>query len=179
MLIKSALALFLLANFACAAQGNTSGVMRGTITAVVDGDTVKVRFEGNIPPGCKKTETVRLIGVDTPELTTDPPQFFAVEARDFTNQFWKSPVTLEFDQVSERRDKYGRLLAYVYVSGHSVPLNLLLIDEGCGRFYGAFEFEPARMTQFAISDVAAHVNRKGMWGMANERRSSHVDFSFP
>jgi micrococcal nuclease len=138
--------------------------MQGTITAVVDGDTLKIQFDGYIPPGCKKTETVRLIGVDTPELTTNPPQFFAVEAREFTNQFWKSRVTIEFDRVSERRDKYGRLLAYVYVRGRSIPFNLLLIDEGYGRYYGAFKFEPARMVQFEKAEVSAKLKHKGMWG---------------
>ena len=78
-------------------------------TRVVDGDTIIVRIEG-------KEERVRLIGVDTPE-TVHPKksvEYFGKEASEFTRKMVEGKkVILEYDW--QRRDKYGRLLAYVYL----------------------------------------------------------------
>jgi endonuclease YncB( thermonuclease family) len=135
------------------------------ITAVVDGDTVKIRFTEAIPGECAGEERVRLIGVNTPELTTKPPEYFAQEARDYTNRFWRSPVLIRFDEVSARRDVYGRLLAYVYISNLSGDnlLNLMLIENGYGRYYGNFDFEPSFMRDFLSAEIKAKTNKRGLW----------------
>jgi micrococcal nuclease len=79
------------------------------VTRVVDGDTVEVRVGGEV-------EDVRLIGVDTPETVKPdtPVECFGPRASAFTHK------ALEGERVrlvlgEERRDKYGRLLAYVYL----------------------------------------------------------------
>jgi micrococcal nuclease len=146
-----------------AAQNNGVPVYPAQITAVVDGDTVKIRFTGSVPPNCKQDETVRLIGVNTPELTANPPEYYAKEARDFTDKYWKADVGIAFDAVSAMRDKYGRLLAYVFVPGESAPLNLLLIGGGYGFYYGYFEFEKDKMRGFFNAEIIAKANKKGLW----------------
>ena len=81
------------------------------VTRVIDGDTLVVQGVG----------TVRLIGVDTPE-TVDPRrpvQFFGKEASAFTRRMAQGKVVrLEFDV--ERKDRFGRTLAYVYLPDATV-----------------------------------------------------------
>lgn len=93
------------------------------VTRVVDGDTIE------ISGGSK----VRLIGVDTPE-TVKPgvkPQPFGKEASDFTKSLLEGKeVNLEFDV--QEKDKYGRLLAYVYLPDGTF-VNAKLIEEGYAK----------------------------------------------
>jgi micrococcal nuclease len=83
---------------------------------VVDGDTIEVRLEGRI-------EDVRLIGVDTPETVKPdtPVQCFGERASHFTKRrLTGRRVRLVFGV--ERRDVYGRLLAYVYLARWTLHL---------------------------------------------------------
>ena len=82
----------------------------GTVTRVVDGDTVDVRVDG-------KVERIRIIGLDTPE-TVDPRkavQCFGREASAHAKELLPlgTPVTLEADPTQDSRDKYGRMLAFI------------------------------------------------------------------
>src|SRR3954449_5642826 len=78
-----------------------------TVTRVVDGDTIHVALGG-------ADETVRYIGIDTPESVkpNTPVQCFAEAASAANRRLVEGRrVVLTFD--AERRDRYGRLLAYV------------------------------------------------------------------
>jgi micrococcal nuclease len=95
------------------------------VTRVVDGDTLEARIGGEI-------EDVRLIGVDTPETVKpgDPVECFGRRASRFTKQrLQERRVRLVFGV--ERRDVYGRLLAYVYLDGRF--FNPALIRRGLAR----------------------------------------------
>ena len=95
------------------------------VTRVVDGDTIKVVINN-------KEESVRLIGIDAPE-TVDPRkpvQCFGNEASDrakliLTNQL----VRLESDVTQGNRDKYGRLLRFVFLQD-GTNFNKLMVSEG-------------------------------------------------
>ncbi len=90
------------------------------VERVVDGDTV-VLASG---------ERVRYIGMDTPELhhPRKPVEAYAREAMEFNRRLAEGkPVRLEFDV--ERRDKYGRLLAYVYLQDGTF-VNAELVRQG-------------------------------------------------
>ena len=93
------------------------------VARVIDGDTFEIINKG-------KSEKVRLIGVDTPE-TVKPNsgvQPFGPEASSFTKKMIEGKlVRLEFDV--QERDKYGRLLAYVYLEDGTL-LNSRLLEEG-------------------------------------------------
>ena len=85
-----------------------------TCIRVVDGDTIIL----------SNGERVRLIGVDTPETKhpNKPVQYFGKEASAFTKRMVEGKeVTLEYGQ--QQRDKYGRLLAYVYLMDGTLTLN--------------------------------------------------------
>jgi micrococcal nuclease len=125
-----------------------------TITRVIDGDTIVVEGTG----------TVRLIGVDTPE-TVDPRrpvQYFGKEASDFTKQLAAGKrVRLEFDQ--DRTDRYGRTLAYVYLSAENLLLNAEIIRQGYGFAYTQFPFR--MMEQFRALERDAREAGLGLWAM--------------
>lgn len=95
------------------------------VVEVVDGDTIVARRGG-------RTETVRLLGVDTPE-TKDPDrpvECFGPEATAFTEaRLAGALVRLETD--TQERDDYGRLLAYVRLDG--VEFNEVLLRAGYAR----------------------------------------------
>jgi len=83
------------------------------VVRVVDGDTIKVRYRG-------KLESVRLVGIDTPEITRGKNEPFGKPAGAFLEALLADrTVLLEFDV--ERRDRYGRLLAYVWAQGDGDP----------------------------------------------------------
>jgi micrococcal nuclease len=95
------------------------------VTRAVDGDTIEVRLDG-------ETEDVRYIGVDTPETVKPdtPVQCFGPQASSFNHTLVEHRrVRLVFG--AERRDVYGRLLAYVYLDGRFV--NAELIRRGLAR----------------------------------------------
>ena len=81
------------------------------VLKVIDGDTVRIQYKN-------ESTRVRLIGVDTPEMATPdkPAERFEKEASSFTHYLLTGEsVYLRFD-AKNKRDKYGRLLAYVYRS---------------------------------------------------------------
>jgi micrococcal nuclease len=153
--------------FSCTEAGLPAAEYYGAvIAAAVDGDTVDVSFTGTRPADCAEKERVRLIGVNTPELAADPPEYYALEARNFTNQFWRKNVFLRFDSVSDKRDRYGRILCYVYIEtvNENNLLNLLLIKGGYGKYYDAFLFEKVFMETFLQAETGARTSGIGLWG---------------
>lgn len=95
------------------------------VTRVVDGDTIEARIGGQV-------EDVRLIGVDTPETVKPgtPVQCFGPRASHFTKRLLEGrTVRLVFGV--ERRDVYGRLLAYVHLGRRFVEA--MLIRRGLAR----------------------------------------------
>ena len=101
--------------------------VRGAVTRVVDGDTIHVDIGGT-------DETVRYIGVDTPESVKPgtPVQCFAKKATERNRELVDgADVKLVFDV--ERRDRYGRLLAYVYRADDGTFVNAALVRDGYAR----------------------------------------------
>ncbi len=96
-----------------------------TVVDIIDGDTLRVRL-------ARRTQTVRMIGIDTPETVhpTKPVGCFGPQASAFTkSQLPKhSAVRLVLD--AESKDKYGRVLAYVYRSSDNTFINLELARRG-------------------------------------------------
>jgi micrococcal nuclease len=107
--------------------GETEGsrAVTAVVTRVVDGDTIEARIEGEV-------EDVRYIGVDTPETVKPgtPVQCFGPRASGFNHRLVEGRrVRLVFGV--ERRDVYGRLLAYVYLGPRFV--NAALVRRGLAR----------------------------------------------
>ena len=138
--------------------------LQGTVSQEVDGDTIKVVSRGFETP-------VRLIGIDTPE--THRPgtvvQCFGPAASARTARLLPvgQRVRLETDPTQATRDRYGRLLAYVYRPGHSGPrasVNFALVATGYAKVYvyGGVPFRYAKA--FLVAQAKARRAKKGLWG---------------
>jgi len=155
-----------------AADGATLSV---SVVTVVDGDTVEVRYENGT------VDTVRLLGVDTPEthVENDPTEFEGVPdttagrdclreaghdaTRFLTERTLGEDVTLRLDPQADRRGYYGRLLAYVVRDGES--LNYALVATGHARVYDSTFAESDR---FYDAEDAARANATGLWTCATD-----------
>ena len=135
-------------------QPAPSGEWR-TIVRVVDGDTLLL--DGD--------EKVRLIGVNTPESVDPrrPVEHFGKEASAFTRRLAEGKrARLEYDQ--ERRDRYGRTLAYVHLEDGTF-LNAEIIRQGYGFAYTRFPFRYA--DDFRTYEREARAARRGLWADEN------------
>lgn len=105
-------------------SGAESGGEWGVVVRVADGDTLTVRF------GSGEEETIRLLDVDTPETVhpSRPEECFGAQASDYTKALMRQRVRVE----PMGRDRYGRLLAYVWVGDGEggVLWNVRLLEEG-------------------------------------------------
>lgn len=123
----------------------------------VDGDTIAVKMGD-------KVESIRMIGIDTPEThkPNAPVQCYGVAASSYTkNIIGSSKVRLEADEKSTNRDRYDRLLRYVYLpDGRLVAKEL--IQNGYGFAYTDFPF--TKSTEFVTAQAEAKAANKGLWG---------------
>jgi micrococcal nuclease len=142
-----------------ASSGTSADTGPRTVTApvirAVDGDTILARVDG-------QTEYVRYIGVDTPETVKPdtPVQCFGPQASEFNHHAVEGhTVRLVFDR--ERRDDYGRLLAYVYLGPEMV--NAELVRKGFAR---TLPFPPNTSHEGLFARLARHaaVRGRGLWG---------------
>ena len=124
LVLLAVLALLILRPWERAAIDEPAAVT-APVTRVVDGDTFEARIGG-------EAEDVRLIGIDTPETVKPdtPVQCWGPQASDFTHNLLEGrTVRLVFGV--ERRDVYGRLLAYVHLGDRFV--NATLVRRGLAR----------------------------------------------
>ncbi|MCA9329121.1 thermonuclease family protein [Candidatus Saccharibacteria bacterium] len=127
-----------------------------TVVNFVDGDTIAVDMDG-------VTEKVRLIGVDTPE-THDPRktvQCFGQAASSYTRQLiGNNKVRLEADSTNTNRDRYQRLLRYVYLPDGRL-VNAEIIKNGYGFAYTYFPF--TKLEDFKTYQTQAKDAQLGLW----------------
>jgi micrococcal nuclease len=155
--LKLALGLFVLAVACSSPEGARVPASNGVLVPVIritDGDTIRVIFQGH-------DERVRLIGIDTPEVPWygGHGDCFGVEAGLFARRRLSGrSVRLAFDV--DHRDRYRRLLAYVYVDREL--FNLTLIQGGYAR---ADPHPPnIRMANaFSRAEDEAQAARRGLW----------------
>jgi micrococcal nuclease len=129
---------------------------RAQVLRVVDGDTIRVRLDGH-------TERVRYIGVDTPESVKPgtPVQCFAKRAA-AANAALVAGRTVRLVRDVEPRDRYGRLLAYVYREPDGAFVNAQLVRDGYAR---TLTIAPnvAHARQFAQLARTARESGRGLW----------------
>lgn len=127
-----------------------------SIDHFVDGDTISVNMNG-------KKETIRMIGVDTPETHKPhtPVQCYGPAAAAYTKTIiGTNKVRLQSDPDSTDRDRYNRLLRYVYLpDGRLVQKEL--IQNGYGFAYTQFPF--TKSDEFVQAQAAAKDGNKGLW----------------
>jgi micrococcal nuclease len=157
--------------------GNKS--MMVTVTRVVDGDTMKISYQNGTE------DTVRLLGVDTPEVHTEnsPAEFDGIRKTEAgheclrhygeqASQFAKETlmgetVRLQFDPDSDRRGYYGRILGYLLINGQN--FNYRLVAEGHARVYdSSFSLN----NEFDRAERSAQSAGTGLWSCVDGLTSS-------
>lgn len=128
------------------------------VSKVIDGDTLDIDMNG-------KTERIRLIGMDTPE-TVDPRkvvQCFGKEASGKTKEMLNGKmVSIEADNSQGERDKYDRLLRYVYLEDGTF-FNKHMIAEGYAHEY-TYQSNPYKyQMDFKEAEKQAREAAKGLW----------------
>jgi micrococcal nuclease len=131
---------------------------RVVVRTVHDGDTVSVRFSDG------KTRRVRLLGVDAAEITggTDETRFRGETARRFAYlTLFNKTVRLTYD--SERTDKYGRILAYIWMDDGTL-FNELIVREGFASVLRWFPLRDDLMSRLRDAEKKARAGKRGLWG---------------
>ncbi len=132
------------------------------VVRVIDGDTVQIDVGGVVEPA-------RLIGVDTPETVDErkPVQCFGPEASAHTKALLPPGTAVRLERDAEARDRYGRLLVYLYRASDGVFVNLALVRDGFGS---ALLIEPnvTYATAFRDAQSTARQQRSGLWGVCGE-----------
>lgn len=126
------------------------------VVSISDGDTISVNIAG-------KKETIRLIGIDTPE-SKDPRKpvqcFSHAAAENMEKLVGGKDVRLEADPTNSDRDKYRRLLRYVYLPDGTL-VNQAQVQQGYAFAYTIFP--NAKLEQFRAWEKEARENNRGLW----------------
>lgn len=127
------------------------------VAKVIDGDTIQVFMNS-------KTETIRLIGIDTPE-TVDPRkpvQCFGKQASDKAKEILSGEsVSLENDPTQGDRDKYGRLLRFVFLEDET-DFGKFMIREGYAHEY-TYAIPYKYQTEYKQAEKDARDSGRGLW----------------
>ena len=129
---------------------------RVQVVGVIDGDTVKL----------DTGESVRLIGLDTPELNppTGPIEYYGLQAKKFTkDKLLGQRVYLEYG--AEKFDEYDRTLAYIYLADGTL-FNAQLLEEGYAHLL-AIAPNLEYLDHFKKEVKAARKNKRGLWQKRN------------
>ncbi len=126
------------------------------VVKVIDGDTVTIERDG-------AQETIRLIGIDTPETndTRTGVQCFGKEATTKLKSVIGDQVSIETDASQGERDKYKRLLAYIY-NEEGTMLNKYLIAQGYAYEY-TYDEPYKYVKEFKAAEADAKKNKRGLW----------------
>ena len=140
------------------------------VARVVDGDTLKVTVSG-------RTDTVRVIGLDTPESVKPgtPVECYALQASAKAKLLLPvgSAIRLQADPTQATRDRYGRLLAHVWLTDGTLFAERM-IRGGFGIHY-VYEGVPSiYANRLAAAEVAARAALRGLWSLSTCAGNDHT-----
>jgi len=144
------------------------------VIKIYDGDTI------TISDGTHEIR-VRLIGIDTPEMNEKNPilRNLANQAKDYLsslilNQF----IYLQLDHFNEKSmhlDKFGRLLAYVYLFSDNLFVNAQMMRMGFSQEYEKYSFE--QLHYFRKLAAQAKAEKLGIWALINSTNLYDVKYN--
>ncbi|MEY4165628.1 MAG: hypothetical protein RL419_1470 [Actinomycetota bacterium] len=145
---------------ACSSSGAAEPDV-ASVKRVVDGDTVVLDFG-------EAEETVRLIGIDTPETVkpNTPVECFGPEASERTKALLPAGTKVRVERDIEARDRYGRLLAYLRRINDGLFVNESLVTDG---YATPLRIEPnvAYAVDFARAAEQARAAQLGLWAVCD------------
>ncbi len=139
------------------ASPSTVVEVQGTVIVVIDGDTIDAQLGPT-------RERIRLIGINSPESVDlrKPIECFGPEASTHLKELLAQGSPIRVERDVEERDKYGRLLAYVFRGSDAVMVNLQQAIDG---FADTMDIRPnsthAAAIRSAVDDAKLH--QRGMW----------------
>ncbi|MBS4172261.1 thermonuclease family protein [Bacillus sp. FJAT-49736] len=137
------------------------GLITATIIRNVDGDTVHVSIKG-------KDEDIRLLLIDTPETHKPgtPVQPYGPEASAYAEQELAvgTKVKLEEGVKGHERDKYGRLLAYIYLPNGKM-YNEEVVKKGLARVAYIYEPNTKHLKELKNDESYARKHKLGIWSI--------------
>ncbi|WP_227001776.1 thermonuclease family protein [Virgibacillus necropolis] len=139
--------------------GCTPNEHEATFVRTVDGDTLIAAIDG-------KDEYIRLLLVDTPE-TKHPDkeiQPFGPEASEFINKSFSPSDPIQIEYGTEKRDKYDRLIAYVYTEDGQM-INELLLEKGLARVAYVYPPNDKYVEEFRELESEAKNKEIGIWSI--------------
>jgi len=161
---KILLAVFIIAfaivDISCSSESKKNNTL-WSVKRIVDGDTFVVQ------DGSKKGLKIRLIGVNCPETKhpRKPVEYFGKEATQYMKKLIADKeVKLEYD--IERKDRYGRTLAYVYLKNGTF-VNAKLVEEGYAQV-ATYPPNVKHTAMFVKLQRHARENNKGLWSKKAE-----------
>ena len=129
------------------------------LVKVIDGDTIAVSING-------KNEVVRVIGIDTPEIVDSRKtvECFGKEATEMAKVIFEDnkTVLLESDPTQGDRDKYQRLLRYVWIDDGKIDFGKFMIDSGYASEY-TYNLPYKYQSEYKKAEKEARVAKKGLW----------------
>lgn len=140
------------------------------VSQFIDGDTIAVNMSS-------VSQHIRFIGVDTPEThdPRKPVQCFGHLAAAYTKKLiGNQAIHLVADPLDTNRDRYGRLLRYVYLTSGEL-INEELIKQGYGFAYTSFPF--TKKTQFKNDQTTAKAQKRGLWGSCHPQKNKYGGYS--
>lgn len=138
-------------------EAKDNDYLEAKVTEIVDGDTIKVNLDG-------EEETLRLLLVDTPETKhpDKPVQPFGPEATEFAEETLSGKtVQLEYD--GPKRDKYDRLLVYIWVDG--TMFNQMLLENGLARLAYVYDPPYKHYQEYMKAQNRAKDKKLGIWSI--------------
>jgi len=139
------------------APGHAGSPLTASVTRIVDGDTLVARL------GSGRSERVRLLGIDTPEVGTCYAAQATAAARSLA---LGKTVRLVGDSTQDVRDRYSRLLAYVVLPG-GVDLGRTLVGRGAAKVY-VYDRPFARVSGYRSAESSARRLSLGLWKMCEQ-----------
>ena len=131
------------------------------VVRVVDGDTIVIRYNG-------KNEKVRLLCVNTPE-SVHPDKKQNIPMGKVASRYTQKKLLDEYDryidlefEIDQIRGNYGRLLAYVFVNGKN--LNIDLVRQGLSPYYTKYGRSQKYNAEFRAAERQARKEKLNIWG---------------
>lgn len=133
-----------------------------TVTRVVDGDTLVVDVDG-------EEDRIRLIGINTPESVdrNRPVMCFGKEASKHMAELLPEGTPIRIERDVEPRDRYDRLLGYVYRASDGLFVNLAMVEDGYANQY-TFPPNVEHVDQFRSAANTARSAGVGLWSACDK-----------
>lgn len=143
------------------------------IVRVVDGDTIKASVDG-------QEESIRIIGINAPEYTSKKECFGKNATEHAKNLLKNGWVQLEQDDSQSNRDKYNRLLRYVWAGDGSVDFGHDMIADGYAYEY-TYDIPYQKQASYKEAQKNAENDDKGLWSAktCDGKKTKPVEKSTP